>query len=181
MIMEKKWYAVYTKPRWEKKVSELLNRKKVNNYCPLNKVLRQWHDRKKVVYEPVFTSYVFVQVDAADLYELKKTDGIINLVHWLGKPAIIRDKEIDAIKSFLGEYEHVQLEREEVRMNDAVRILYGPLASIEGNIVEVTNNHVKLILPSLGYSMVAQVRRSDVQKIFVMNHQPSPKASTHYN
>jgi hypothetical protein len=53
---ETKWYAVYTRPRWEKKVAEILTDKKIENYCPLNKVVRQWSDRKKIVHEPLFTT-----------------------------------------------------------------------------------------------------------------------------
>ena len=165
--MELNWYAVYTKPRWEKKVSELLSKKKITNYCPLNKVLRQWHDRKKIVLEPLFTSYVFVQVPESKLTEIKKTDGILSIVHWLGKPAVIRNDEIEAIQSFLIEYEHIKIEKSTVRINDTVKIIYGPLASREGNVVEVLHNHVKLMLPSLGYVMLAQVKRSEVQKFFI--------------
>jgi len=42
-----KWHAVYTKPCWEKKVANLLELKKIEHYCPLQKVYRQWSDRKK--------------------------------------------------------------------------------------------------------------------------------------
>ena len=38
MNENKKWYAVYTRPRWEKKVAEILTRRKIENYCPINKV-----------------------------------------------------------------------------------------------------------------------------------------------
>jgi transcription antitermination factor NusG len=75
MIEEKKWYAVYTRARWEKKVSEYLTRKDIENYCPLNKVLRQWSDRKKIVHEPLFTSYVFVNVSEEQHAFLKQTSG----------------------------------------------------------------------------------------------------------
>ena len=64
-IMEKDdlhWFAVYTKPRWEKKVSGILDDNGIENYCPLNKVVKQWSDRKKVILEPLFKSYVFVRV-----------------------------------------------------------------------------------------------------------------------
>ena len=60
------WYAVYTKPRWEKKVADLLTKKQIENYCPLNRVLRQWSDRKKVILEPLFTSYVFVRISESN-------------------------------------------------------------------------------------------------------------------
>ncbi|MEI9958604.1 MAG: transcription termination/antitermination NusG family protein [Ferruginibacter sp.] len=59
------WHAVYTKPRWEKKVAALLEARGIEYYCPLNKVVKQWSDRKKVVLEPLFKSYVFVHVEEA--------------------------------------------------------------------------------------------------------------------
>ena len=98
MNENKKWFAVYTRPRCEKKVAEILTRKKIENYCPINKVFRQWSDRKKVVYEPLFTSYVFVRISEREITSLKQSNGIINLVYWLGKPAVIHDSEIEVIK-----------------------------------------------------------------------------------
>ena len=60
--MSQKWYAVYTKPRWEKKVNSLLLQKGIEVYCPLNKVRRKWSDRIKTIEEPLFKSYVFVKI-----------------------------------------------------------------------------------------------------------------------
>ncbi|HRX93358.1 MAG TPA: transcription termination/antitermination NusG family protein, partial [Chitinophagaceae bacterium] len=57
----KRWLAVYTKPRWEKKVNKLFKEKGLESYCPLNKVRRKWSDRMKIVEEPLFKSYVFVK------------------------------------------------------------------------------------------------------------------------
>jgi len=79
----KNWYAVYTRPRAEKKVADALTKKKIENFSPINKVIRQWSDRKKIVYEPLFTSYVFVKVSEQELSAIKQTDGVINLVSWL--------------------------------------------------------------------------------------------------
>ena len=124
---QKQWYALYTRPRWEKKVSELLDRKKVDAYCPLNKVRKQWADRKKVVLEPLFKSYVFVYVTNEEHLKIKQTDGVIGFVHWLNKPAVIRQEEIDTIKRFLSEYDNVMLEKMAVKLNDTVRIINGPL------------------------------------------------------
>ena len=63
----KNWYAVYTRPRAEKKVADALTKKKIENFSPINKVIRQWSDRKKIVYEPLFTSYVFIKVSELEL------------------------------------------------------------------------------------------------------------------
>jgi transcription antitermination factor NusG len=163
-MMKESWFAVYTKPRCEKKVAALFSKRKIENYCPLNRIVRQWSDRKKLVYEPLFSSYVFIRAMEKDLYVIKQESiDVINLVYWLGKPAIIKDAEIDAIKNFLNEYANVQLERTTVRVADAVRIISGPLKDFEGNITEVQNNKVKLSLPSLGCMMIAEVSVSNVE------------------
>jgi transcription antitermination factor NusG len=159
------WYAVYTRPRWEKKVAELLTRKKIENYCPLNKVVRQWHDRKKVIEEPLFTSYVFVHITDVQQVDVRKTDGIINFVYWLGKPAVIRPSEIDVIRDFLEDYQNVQLEKTRVNPKDVVRIVRGPLIGQEGNVLEVYNQKAKVYLPSLGYCLVADLNKDNIEVI----------------
>src|SRR5262245_7538924 len=128
---EKKWFALYTRARSEKKVSEILTRKKIENYCPINKVVKQWSDRKKIVYEPLFASYVFVRISESDITFLKRTQGVINFVYWLGKPAVIRDSEIESIKDFLSGHMNVKLERAPISINDKVQVLSGPLMELE--------------------------------------------------
>jgi transcription antitermination factor NusG len=159
------WYAVYTKPRWEKKVAELLTRKKIENYCPLNRVHRQWSDRKKVILEPLFTSYVFVRIEESNQLPVRITDGVLNFVYWLGKPAIVRDEEIELIKRFLNEHENVQVEKSYVNLNDRVRIINGPLMMREGNVLEVKHKTVKVLLPTLGYTLIAEVEKSNLEKL----------------
>jgi len=164
------WYAVYTKPRWEKKVAELLNGRQIENYCPLNKVRRQWSDRKKVVLEPLFKSYVFVRVAEGDYLKVKEVNGILNFVNWLGKPAVIREDEISLIKQFLNDHESVQLQKCEVKVNDTVRIRRGLFSLHEGNVVEVGSNIIKVVLPSLGFQMVAQVSKTNIELVPRLQH-----------
>ncbi len=177
MMMQKKWYAVYTRPRWEKKVTELLARRKVEVFCPLNKTLRQWADRKKIVMEPLFTSYVFVCVTEAEHLLIKQTDGIINFVYWLGSPAVIKDEEIETIKNFLSEHSDVKLEKVAVNVADRVRITDGLLVHREGDVLEVKSKTVKVLLPSLGYAMTAEISKSRIE---VLNYSQSMYSSGNY-
>lgn len=163
MNENKKWFAVYTKPRWEKKVAEVLTRKKYETYCPINRVVRQWSDRKKIINEPLFTSYVFVKAYESELNALKANNGIINLVYWLGKPAVIRDVEVETIKRFLGEHINIKLEKTSINVNDSVRIIGGPLLEKEGQVLSIRNKTVKVALPSLGYMMLAEVEVSNIE------------------
>lgn len=162
----KKWYVVYTKPRWEKKVTELLSRKKIEHFCPLNKVQRQWNDRKKVVDEPLFTSFVFVHIDETEQVAVRLTDGVINFLYWLGRPAEVHSDEIQAIKEFLGDYKFVRLEKTAVNLQDKARIIGGPLVTQVGQVVSVKNNKtIKVVLPSLGYLMHAELESSNVELV----------------
>ena len=107
--MTAKWYAIYTRPRWEKKVNYLLQGKGIESYCPLNKVRRKWSDRIKTIEEPLFKSYVFVKIDEEIRTNVRMTDGVINFVYWNGKPAVIKEREIQTIRRFLDEHENVEL------------------------------------------------------------------------
>jgi transcription antitermination factor NusG len=160
MINGKKWYAVYTKPRWEKKVNSLLAAKGFESYCPLNKVRRKWSDRIKLVEEPLFKSYVFVKIDESNRNSIRMINGVMNFVYWLGKPAIIKEKEIIAIKNFLGEYENVQIAPIELSANQHVKITTGPLMDREGKIVDIRGKMVKVAIDSLGYILMAYVSKS---------------------
>ena len=163
--VSKKWYVVYTRPRWEKKVSDLLNRKKIENYCPLNKVQKQWSDRKKIIAQPLFSAYVFVHINITEQLDVRLTDGIINFVYWLGKPAVIRDEEIFAINQFLQDHKNVCLEKTPVNIHDTVRVIGGPMLMQKGQVVSIRNKTLKVILPSLGYMMYAELDASNVELI----------------
>jgi transcription antitermination factor NusG len=96
-------------------------------------------------------------------FEVKKVSGIINLVYWLNKPAVIKDREIQAVREFLDEYKNVRLEKTNVNVNDMVRVLSGPLMEFEGNVIGIKSNTVKIVLPSLGLLMVAEVEKTNVE------------------
>jgi transcription antitermination factor NusG len=161
----KRWYAIYTHAKWEKKVADLLTRKSIENYCPLNKVLRQWSDRKKIVYEPLFTSYVFTRISDKEHVHVLQTEGVFNYVSWKGKAAVIPDVEIETIKNFLMEHSNVRLEKMDVDVNDTVRIKYGLFMEQEGRVVEVLGKTLRVSLPSLGYIMLAEIPTSHVEVV----------------
>ena len=158
----KKWYVVYTKPRWEKKVYKLLQEQEVEYYCPLNKVRKKWSDRMKTVEEPLFKSYVFVKIAEEEQTKVRMTNGVINFVYWLGKPAIVKDKEIELIKLFLNEYDNVQAELIKWSPNMKVRIKQGAFMDREAVIKKIYNKKVQVIIESIGYCLTAVVDKSNL-------------------
>ena len=155
-----KWLVIYTKPRWEKKVAKVLEEKGVEKYCPLNKVRRKWSDRMKTVEEPLFKSYVFVKINDEDRTKVRMTNGVINFIYWLGKPAVVREKEIENIKRFLDEHENVQLQPMTLQVNQRVKITSGIFMDQVGEVLQVNSKTVKMAIDSLGCMLVAIVEKS---------------------
>jgi transcription antitermination factor NusG len=141
-------------------VNQLFAEKGLESYCPLNKVRRKWSDRVKVIEEPIFKSYVFVKACNDDRMAVRMTPGAINFVYWLGKPAVIKEREITAIKRFLDEYENVEAHPLPLKVNQRVRITNGSLMDQEGKVLNVHHKTVKVAIDSLGYILVAHIERS---------------------
>lgn len=114
----------------------------------------------KIVEEPLFKSYVFVKATDEDRTEVRMTTGAINFVYWNGKPAVIREKEINAIKRFLNEYENVEARPVDVKVNQRVRITNGSFMDQEGKVLDIKHKQVKVAIDSLGYILVAYIERS---------------------
>jgi transcription antitermination factor NusG len=162
---KKTWYAIYTKSRSEKKVYQLLRQKGIECYCPLNKVQRKWSDRLKVVEEPLFKSYVFVRISQEETIQVRMTNGVVNFVYWLDKPAVVRDTEIEMIRKFLNEYESVEATPIHIAPKSKVRIQRGILMNSEATVLKIQNNKVVVVIDSIGFSLTAYVDKSNLSVV----------------
>ncbi len=158
MENNKKWYALYTKPRWEKKVNLVLNNKGIECWCPLRKTEKQWSDRKKIIEEPLFTSYVFVYIEETDRTKVLMTDGILNFVYYVGKPAIIRNEEIDLIKKYLSETEaKVTVQSlSSLDENTRIKVNHGVFMDTTGTVIKGGKKKVYVKLESLDQVMIVE-------------------------
>ena len=160
--MEMKWHAVYTKPNCEKKVAEILSRRKIVTYCPLSRVSRTGSESKKVYDVPLFSSYLFVKVSETQYPQLRQVDGIINFLYWMGKPVTIEESEVDMIRRFLDEHINVEVEKTGVGINDTLSIIKGSLMEQDRDVITIKNKKATIGLPSLGYRIVGEFETSNV-------------------
>ena len=154
----KKWYAIYTKPRWEKKVNLVLERKGVEVWCPLQKVRKQWSDRKKIVEEPLFKSYVFVHIGDNEKTNVLMTDGVLNFVYYVGKPAVIRNEEIEVIKRYLAE-EQASISIQSISSldeNTRIKVNHGVFMDTTGTVLKGGKKKVFVKLESLDQVMIVE-------------------------
>ena len=155
------WYVVYTKPRWEKKVVEQLNQKGIECYCPLITQVRQWSDRKKKVDVPLFNSYVFVHIEESDRNSVFLSSGVVRYLFWLGKPAVVRDAEIETIKSWLTGPNSASVSLVSYQVGDRIKLDSGPFSNQEAIIQEINKTHYVLVLESLGCVLKMNIKGSN--------------------
>lgn len=159
------WNVLYTKSKSEKKVFERLFDLGIDAYCPCQRTLKKWSDRKKWVDEPVFKSYIFVKSPDSESQKLQilNTPGVVRFLYWLGQPAQVRQVEIDEIRSFLGEHQSVESVSFDVGLK--LNVKQGVLKGSEGVVVYQTKNEVVLRVDKLGMSLVARLPKVSVESI----------------
>jgi transcription antitermination factor NusG len=159
MNNEKKWYAIYTKPRAEKKVSEALALKGFDYYLPLQTVLKQWSDRKKKVEEPLFKSYLFVHIPLSQNYhQVLGLAGVVKFVK-VGKDFTpIRDEIIDAIRISLLHFKEIETINTNLKINQQVEVTAGPLKGYQGKTLQQHGNqYFALEIEELGSHMLIKI------------------------
>lgn len=159
------WYVLYTKPRNEKAVAERLKAKGIEAYCPLRKAKHRWSDRWKWVESPLFTSYCFVRIEEHDRERVFTVPGVVRYLFWLGKPAVVREEEINQIRIWLNEFDHEALEILPFTPGDKVKVGSGPLMNYRGEISSISGNYAYLKLEGLGLMMRVDLRLNMVERL----------------
>ncbi|WP_396157239.1 UpxY family transcription antiterminator [Flavobacterium sp.] len=147
------WYAVYTVSRQEKKVATRLAEIGMEVYCPMIIQERQWSDRKKKVEVPLLPSYVFVKLESHDRELVFQVSGIVRYLYWLGKPAIIKDAEIDILQKWLQD-KVISFEVVGIQKGTLYEIPSGPFIGQKGIVEKIDKSQITLILEELGVKII---------------------------
>ncbi len=145
---ETRWYALYTRSRYEKRAYALLKETGVDCYLPLVKTWRIWSDRKKQVETPLLPSYLFVRTDVADYhkyYKILNTFGVVRFIMFEGKAVAIPDAQIAALQRLNSQGVDMQCLDESPEPGTPVKVTQGPMKGFTGEVVSVGKNK-KLIL-----------------------------------
>ena len=151
------WYVLYTKPRQEKKIADSLNSIGIEAYCPLVTVVKQWSDRKKKVQTPLINSYVFVNIEEHHREAVFKVSGIVRYLFWLGKPAVVRAIEIEALKKSL-EGIVTSFEVSAIQKDTIYKIPEGPFQGFEGIVKNINATTIQLLLVDLGFFITLTIK-----------------------
>ena len=156
------WRAVYTRARHEKKVAAALSQRGLEVYLPLVSRESQWHDRRRQVEWPMFSSYLFVRLDVSDSVVALGVPGVVSLVGTRGSVAEIPDHDIENVRALETAIAHTgAMPQPEPLLaeGEKVRVTHGPFAGIEGFVIEHRGDRV---IVQVGVASIRQAVRLDV-------------------
>ena len=163
-----RWFAVYTAPRHEKHVSEILAERQIETFLPLYRTNRQWQKSRPVVLElPLFPTYVFVRIAREARSSVLGTPGVLSIVGSSREAWPLPDLEINALRSGLLERKiepHPYLV-----VGERVRIVAGVMAGVEGVLVRKKNDlRVVLSLDTIMHSVAVEVEAGDIEQVLTL-------------
>lgn len=165
-ISEAKWFAVYTRYKREKLVSKRLEEKGVEVFLPLQKVTRYYTRKVKHLELPLLSCYVFTRIKKSEYVPVLETMDVVGFVKIANNLISIPEKEINLLKRIVGENIEAEVIPSTLTEGDKVEVTTGPLAGLEGYLVEKRNtNKFVIALNHLGYSLCMQVQRSHLRKL----------------
>ncbi len=162
-VSKRQWYAVYTQSRAEKKVVKRLEEEGLEAFLPLQKCIRKWSDRKKIIDRPIISSYVFVNIRKRDFVTVMKTMGVVKFIMFEGEPVTIPEQQIVNLKILSNSEVDVVVSGEVFIKGDMVEVLYGSLTGLKGELIRVGNKR-KVVMRIISSDLNLTV---DIQKIAI--------------
>jgi len=159
------WYALFTRYQHEKLVATALSNKCYDVYLPVYRAVHRWQDRDKQLSLPLFPCYVFLRGGLDRQLQILTTPGLLHIVSWGGRPAVIPPAQIEAVKQILGSGLPVQ-SHPYMRCGDRVRVRSGPLMGLEG-ILERTKGQARLVLSMemLGRAAAVEIEAWNLERV----------------
>jgi len=159
------WLAAYTRSRQERRVADQLRLKQLEFLLPTYRRLARWSDRIRRSEAPLFPGYVFVHVAACERVPVLQTAGVVHLVSARGKPAVLRDEEIERLRTCAARAGDVE-PHPYLRIGHRVRVKHGPFAGCEGTLVE-KQNALRLVISidQIMKSVAVNIHGADVEAL----------------
>jgi transcription antitermination factor NusG len=153
------WFALQVKPRHEKTVAEGLRQKGLEDFYPRYMALRRWSDRVKQMEMPLFPRYVFCRFDRRQSLMALKTPGVVSILGIGKAPLPVADAEISALKAIVQSHLPAQ-PWPFLRIGQPVRLEYGPLAGLEGILLDFKDRcRVVVSVTLLQRSVAVEIER----------------------
>jgi transcription antitermination factor NusG len=144
------WYVLITKPKFEKKVENRLNKMGIPVCCPTRIERRQWSDRVKKVEVPLLPSMVLVDLTDKERANVFLAPGALRYLFWMGKPAEVSQQEVDALQDMKSNQANI-LEVKKIEEGDEIDLQNLGSGVKKGIVKQISGNQCWVVLKNLGY------------------------------
>ena len=163
---ELRWYAIYTRPRAEKIVHSRILETGLESFLPLQKTIRKWSDRKKMIEKPILSSYVFVKTKPAWFSRIYNIIGIVKFVSFEGQPVSIPQKQIDNLKLLVNSNAEIEVTSEKFAKGDNVVVVTGSLTGLTGELINAHRKKKVIIrLDKLNQNIIISIPVTFLKKL----------------
>ncbi len=160
------WFAVSTRSRFEKKVLKALEEKGIDAWLPLQKKMKQWSDRRKIVEEPLLRCYIFVRITADEYLNVLNTKGVVRFITFSGKAVPIPEEQISTLKKLVATKVEMDVTQEKLEVGDKVRVATGPLFGLTGHLVDYRGRQkVMMQIEQTGHTLLITIPRSFLEPV----------------
>ncbi|MCX7778263.1 MAG: UpxY family transcription antiterminator [Armatimonadetes bacterium] len=160
-----RWYAIFTKVNYEKRVFSALNAMGFKAFLPCIKV---WSRRRdELIEKPAFPRYLFVRcVLTKEAYlAIKKALGVLKFVDCDGIPTPIPDEEIESVRIVLNGANEVE-GHPFLKVGDLVEVVKGRFKGARGYLMEIGKRHKLIVgIEMLGRAVSVNIDASMVRKL----------------
>lgn len=163
-VPEPKWFAVSTRRRHETVVHQQLQQKHIESFLPTVSRRSRWTDRRKIIEWPLFPGYCFIRCQASEMLPILRCAGVVRVVSFDGKPAVIDEQEIQNLRLLVAsrwEADPCPLAKE----GSLVEVTGGPLRGVIGHLERKVGSRATVVLAVelIGQAVRIEVDGADVR------------------
>ncbi len=155
------WYAISTRSRHEKLVRDRLTGLGIEPFLPLQKIKRQWSDRKVITELPLFQGYCFVRFALVDRMTILQTPGVAGIVGAVG-PESIPDAEVETLRSLYGGDRQIE-PCDYFTEGMMAEVVAGPLSGIKGQVIrKATQDYIVLRVHLIQQAVAVRIHADEI-------------------
>lgn len=155
-----KWFAIYTRFKSEKEVARQLELAGIECYVPINRVVRQYTRKRKVVELPLLHCYVFVRIRKEEYLTVLQTRHVVRFIHFNKNLISIPDAEINLLRRICQEVEEIELQEVEFSRYKPVEVVGGNLTGIQGKLIDARGKNFLVELEHVGIGLQMEIDRT---------------------
>lgn len=169
MNLDKKWYALLTRSRFENVVYDHITKKAVEAFLPKIKKKSKRKDRHQIIDIPMFPGYIFVNITLEPQEQLNvlKTIGAVRFLGYQSGPVPIPTDQVKSLKIVTGSgMDVITGEGVPLKPGDRVLVVQGPFTGVQGDFIRYKGkNRVIINIETLGQFAGIEIDENDIEEL----------------